>query len=50
MLGCQIKSFTGGGGFLDQSKTFPKFNFPTWGEGTVGQDVWEKFPNFANYF
>ena len=33
MLGCQIKSFTGGGGGLNQLQTFPKFDFPTWGGG-----------------
>ena len=46
MLGCQIKSFTGGGVGLDQSQTFPKFDG---GEGTGGKDIWDKFPNFAFY-
>ena len=50
MLGYQIKSFTREGGGLDQSQTFPKFDFPTWGEGTGGQDVWDKFPNFAIFY
>ena len=47
MSGCQIKIFTGGSGGLDQSQAFPKFDFPTWGEGTGGQDVWDKFPNLV---
>ena len=39
---------TGGGVGLDQSQIFPKVDFPTKGRGqTGGQDVWDKFQNFA---
>ena len=34
----------------DQSQTFPKFYFQTWGKGTGGQDVWNQFPNFAIFY
>ena len=50
MLGCQIKSFPEEGGGLDQSQTFQRFDFSTLGEGTGGQDVWDKFPNFAIFY